>query len=152
LAIDPLDDFIEILHKKGLKATAQRIEISRILTESRTHPSAEEVYLKVKEKFPTISPATVYKTIQVLKKAGKVQELAFYDKRTRFDVNMHPHINLICIKCEKIEDVIDKKLKGFVLQFSDKRGFKIEGQRIDFYGICRDCKSQTRQSPKYRKS
>jgi len=138
-----LDDFIEVLHKKGLKATAQRIEIARILTESRTHPSAEEVYRKVREKFPTISPATVYKTIQVLKKAGKVQELAFYDEKARFDANMQSHINLICLKCERIEDVIDPRVKEFVLQFSDKAGFKIEGQRIDFYGICRDCRRRT---------
>jgi len=138
-----LNDFIEVLHRKGLKATAQRIEISRILTEGRTHPSAEEVYREVKKKFPTISPATVYKTIQVLKKSGRVRELAFYDKKARFDGNMQPHIHLICLKCERIEDVIDRKVKDFIQQFSHKLSFKIEGQRIDFYGTCRNCQKQT---------
>ena len=138
-----LNDFIEVLHREGLKATAQRIEISRILNESRTHPSAEEVYRQVKKKFPTISPATVYKTMRVLKKSGKVRELPFYDKKARFDGNMQPHIHLICLKCERIEDVIDQKVKDFIQHFSGKLSFKIEGQRIDFYGICRNCQRQT---------
>ncbi len=138
-----LNDFIKVLHKKRLKATAQRIEIARLLIESRTHPSAEEIYHKAKEKFPTISPATVYKTIQVLKKSGKVQELALYDKKTRFDANMQPHINLVCLKCEKIEDVIDPKVEEFIHQFSEKLGFRTEGQRIDLYGICGDCQEES---------
>jgi Fur family peroxide stress response transcriptional regulator len=138
-----LNDFIEVLHREGLKATAQRIEISRILNESRTHPSAEEVYREVKKKFPTISPATVYKTIRVLKKAGKVRELAFYDKKTRFNGNMQPHIHLICLRCNRIEDVIDRKVKDSLQHFSDKLSFKIEGERIDLYGICRECQAQS---------
>jgi Fur family peroxide stress response transcriptional regulator len=138
----PLTDLIEALHGKGFKATAQRIEILKMLSETRSHPTAEEVDHKVREKFPTISPATVYKTIQVLKEAGKVQELAFYDKKTRFDANMQPHINLVCLKCEKIEDIMGPKVKEFVQKFADKSDFKIEGQRIDYYGICRDCQKK----------
>ncbi len=68
----------------------------KFLTATKIHPTAEEVYEKLRGKLPTISPATVYKTIQVLKEVGKVQELAFYDSKTRFDANMQPHINLIC--------------------------------------------------------
>jgi Fur family peroxide stress response transcriptional regulator len=142
-----LNDFIGVLHEKGFRATAQRIEILKILSQSQTHPTAEEIYCKVRKKFPTISPATVYKTIQVLKEAGKVLELAFYDEKTRFDPNMQPHINLICLKCKRIKDVIDPKVEEFVKQFFDKSGFKREGQRIDFYGICTDCQNPPKTKP-----
>ena len=138
----PINKFIAVLHEKGFKATPQRIEISKILSQNKKHPTAEEVYYKVREKFPTISPATVYKTIQLLKESGKVQELAFYDKKTRFDTNMEPHINLVCQKCGRIEDLNDLKVKEFIKQFSVKSGFKIEGHRIDFYRICRYCENR----------
>ena len=138
-----LNDFVDTLHNKGYKATAQRVEILKILTESRAHPTAEEVYRKVKKKFPTLSPATVYKTMQVLKEAGKVQELAFYDEKTRFDGNMQPHIHLVCLRCDRIEDLNDPKVEEFVQRFSGKLGFMREGQRIDFYGTCKDCQKQT---------
>jgi Fur family peroxide stress response transcriptional regulator len=140
-----VNDLIEVLRKKGLKATAQRIHILNTLIQSQTHPTAEEMYHKVKEEFPTISPATVYKTLQVLKQAGRVQELAFYNKKTRFDANIQPHINLVCLKCERVKDVVDPKVKEFVQEFSKKLHFKIEGQRIDFYGFCRICQEQTRR-------
>lgn len=137
--MNSLNEFIEILHKNGFKATAQRIEILNTLTRSQTHPTAEEVYREVRKKFPTISAATVYKTIQVLKEAGKVQELAFYDKKARFDANMQPHINLVCLRCGSIQDVLDPKVGEFVKQFSSGSSFDTEGQRIDFYGNCRAC-------------
>jgi Fur family peroxide stress response transcriptional regulator len=137
--MDKLNQFIEVLHENGFKATPQRIEILNILTKSHTHPTVDEVYQKVKKKFPTISPATVYKTIQALKEARKVQELPFYDDKTRLDANMEPHVNLVCLKCEKITDLINPKVKEFVKNQSEKASFKMEGQRIDFYGICEEC-------------
>ena len=140
-----LTPFIEVLHRRNLKATAQRIEILKILTKSRTHPTAEEVYGQAKLRFPTISPATVYKTIQALKEVGKVQELAFYEKKTRFDGNVQPHINALCVKCGSIEDVIDPKVEEFIQHFLGKLTYKIESQRIDFYGTCSDCQKRTRR-------
>jgi len=140
--MNKIADLVNVLHEKGLKATAQRIEILKVLTEIRSHPTAEEVDQKVREKFPTISPATVYKTLQALKEAGKIQELAFYDKKTRFDANMQPHINLVCLNCEKIEDIMDPKVKEFVEKVASKLDFKIEEQRIDYYGTCRDCQKK----------
>lgn len=137
--MDKLDQFIEVLHNNGFKATPQRIEILNILTESHTHPTVNEVYQKVKKKFPTISPATVYKTVQVLKEARKVQELTFYDEKTRLDANMEPHINLVCLRCKKITDHQDLKVIDFVQYHSKKSAFKNERQRIDFYGICKQC-------------
>lgn len=137
--MNKLNQFIEVLHNNGFKATPQRIEILKILTESHTHPTVDEVYQKVKNKFPTISRATVYKTVQVLKEAQKVQELTFYDEKTRLDANMEPHINLVCLNCKKISDLHDPKIKEFVKYHSKKSTFKNESQRIDFYGICKQC-------------
>ncbi|MEM3017773.1 MAG: transcriptional repressor [Candidatus Bathyarchaeia archaeon] len=130
------------MHKSGFKATAQRIEILNILSQSQTHPTAEEVYHEARKKFPTISAATVYKTIQALKEAGRVQQLPFYGGKARFEANVEPHINLICLNCSRIQDLFDPRVNEFIKQFSGGSGFKVKSQRLDFYGTCKHCREQ----------
>src|ERR1017187_6053469 len=87
---------IEALRKKGYKATPQRIAICRIALHSREHPSAQSIYDKVKKVHPTVSLATVYKTLQVLRDLDLIQELNLPESKARFDSYMKPHVNLIC--------------------------------------------------------
>ncbi len=96
---------IEALRRKGYKATPQRIAICRFALHSRDHPSAQRIYNKVKEAYSTVSLATVYKTLQVLKELGLVQELNFPQGQARFDCYMKPHINLVCLQCGNIKDL-----------------------------------------------
>ena len=102
---------IEALRNKGYKATPQRIAICRIALNSRTHPSAQEVYAEVKKIHPTVSLATVYKTLEVLADLELVQEINFPKGQARFDSYMNPHINLICLKCGNITDLDDITVK-----------------------------------------
>ena len=88
---------IEALRRKGYKATPQRIAVCRFALHSRDHPSAQRIHNKVKEAYSTVSLATVYKTLQVLKELGLIQELNFPQGQTRFDCYMKPHINLDCL-------------------------------------------------------
>ena len=76
---------IEALRGKGYKATPQRIAICRIALNSRDHPSAQQVYHEVKRIHPTVSLATVYKTLEVLRDLDLVQELNFPKGQARFD-------------------------------------------------------------------
>jgi Fur family peroxide stress response transcriptional regulator len=135
-----INEYVNVLRKSGLRATAQRIEILNILTQGEIHPTAEEVYHKARKKFPTISAATVYKTIQALKEAGRVQQLAFYGDKARFEANTEPHINLVCLRCGRIQDVFDPRVNEFIKQFSNRSSFKVESQRIDLYGACKHCR------------
>jgi Fur family peroxide stress response transcriptional regulator len=98
---------IEALRSKGYKATPQRIAICRIALKSREHPSAQQVYDEVKRTHPTVSLATVYKTLELLRDLDLVQELDFPKGQARFDPYRSPHINLICLKCGEITDLDD---------------------------------------------
>ena len=71
-----------------------------------------------------------------------VQELAFYKGKTRVDANMDPHFNLVCTKCWKIEELYHEKVHELVTYVSEHTSFTIHSQRVDFYGICRDCQKQ----------
>jgi Fur family peroxide stress response transcriptional regulator len=130
---------IEALRSKGYKATLQRIAICRIAFNSRAHPSAQQVYNEVKKIHPTVSLATVYKTLEVLRELDLVQELNFPKGQARFDSYMNPHINLICLKCGNIIDADDTTMQEITNKVAAATRFKPKGQRIDVYGICQRC-------------
>jgi Fur family peroxide stress response transcriptional regulator len=135
---------IEALRSKGYKATPQRIAICRIALNSRKHPSAQQVYDEVKKIHPTVSLATVYKTLEVLRDLDLVQELNFPKGQARFDSYMNPHINLICLQCGNITDLNDFTTKEITRKVAAATKFKPSGQRIDVYGTCQKC-SNTKQ-------
>jgi Fur family peroxide stress response transcriptional regulator len=122
----------------GLKVTPQRLAILQYLEGNKTHPSAEGIYKAVSKKFPTMSLATVYNTLEALRKKGKVAELAVDPYKKRFDPDTRPHHHLICIRCKKIIDVHSRFRLS--LPQTDTEGFKIIGNHIEFYGLCPTCK------------
>jgi Fur family peroxide stress response transcriptional regulator len=130
---------IEALRDKGYKATPQRIAICRIALNSRTHPSAQQVYQEVKKIHPTLSLATVYNTLEVLRDVDLLQEINFPKGQARFDSYMSPHINLVCLKCGKITDLDYTLIKEIARKVTSTTKFKPTGQRVDVYGICHKC-------------
>ncbi len=124
----------------GLKLTPQRLAILGYLEGNTRHPSAEEIYAAVSKKFPTMSFATVYNTLDALKKKGEVRELTIDAGKKRFDPDTSPHHHLICVKCRGIADIFtDYELP---LSEGEKAGFEIIGSHIEFYGVCPKCRKQ----------
>jgi Fur family transcriptional regulator, peroxide stress response regulator len=130
---------IQALRSKGYKATPQRIAICKIALSSREHPSVQKIYLEVKKTHPTVSLATVYTTLHILKESGLVQELTFPQGQTRFDSYLEPHINLVCLRCGNIHDLDDLAAKELVKKVTAKAKFTPTAQRVDVYGICEHC-------------
>jgi len=135
---------IEALRKKGYKATSQRIAICRLALRNRDHPSAQRIYNEVRPVHPTVSLATVYKSLHVLKELRLVQELAFAEGETRFDSHIEPHANLVCRKCGNISDVDDPVTREMVTRVAARARFTLIGQRLDIYGICEKCNRRTK--------
>ena len=131
---------LDVLHKAGLRATPQRIAICEMLLESHTHPTANEIYLDLKEKYPSLSLATIYNTLDVLVGIGLVNTLgSIGDDKVHFDADLNPHINLACIKCHKIIDTTSSFINQLDLEMNKKSGFQIFGSRILYYGFCPEC-------------
>jgi len=133
---------IETLRKKGYKATTQRIAICRFALHSRDHPSAQRVYDEVRRVHPTVSIATVYKTLQILTEHGLVQELDLPESQARFDSYVEPHINLVCMRCGNIQDFDDIAAREMVEGVAAKAEFTRTGQRLDIYGVCKTCRNR----------
>ena len=130
---------IESLWEKGYKLTPQRREIIKLLSHDRSHPGAMDILHKLKKTAPKISMSTVYYTLDILKKEGLIQELEFYDRDNRYDVNVSNHINLICRKCGKIEDFVEP-LPFSSEMIEDKTGFRPVATRFEYYGYCKRCR------------
>jgi Fur family peroxide stress response transcriptional regulator len=130
--------------EKGFKLTPQRAAIMAYLEGNCSHPSAEDIYAAVLEKYPMVSLATVYNTLEVLKQMGKVTELNIDGERKHFDPETEPHHHMICTRCKKIVNVH----KDFDLEVPRDmaEGFKIIGRHADFYGVCADCADEASQA------
>jgi Fur family peroxide stress response transcriptional regulator len=138
-----LEHLVAWLQEREHRLTPQRIALLQLLAESREHPSAAQLYRQLKERFPTTSPATVYKTLALLKEMGEVLELGFSDDDNRYDGNKpYPHPHLVCVRCHKIIDPEVKLLKTVEQEVAEVSGYKIVGHRLDLYGICPECQSK----------
>ncbi len=134
---------IQKLRDAGHKITPQRLAIVKILAKSEGHPSVEDIHAQIKKKFPTMSLATVYRNIVLLKSFGEVLELGFPDGSNRYDGNKpysHPHV--ICIKCKKIVDPDLESLDDMKTEVALETNFKILNHRLDFFGICSNCMAE----------
>ncbi len=138
-----LDQMVAKLRALDLRITPQRLAILRIVTESERHPSTEEIYARMKVDFPTMSPATVYKTMTLLKGLGEVLELGFPDGVNRYDGSKpYPHPHVICLKCKKIMDPELGNLQHLIEAAGKETGFQIFSHRLDFFGLCPECQAK----------
>ena len=140
---DRFDTILQKLREGGHKITPQRMAIVKILAKSDDHPSVEYIHAQVKKDFPTMSLATVYRNILLIKSLGEVLELGFPDGSNRYDGNKpYPHPHVICIKCKKIIDPHLDSLADMQNEVAAETGFKVLNHRLDFFGICSHCMAE----------
>lgn len=89
----------------GLKLTPQRLAIARELAGDPTHPTAQELFERLRLAMPTMSFATVYNTLDALAAAGLCVSLSLAPGAARFDANMTPHNHAVCDRCGLVRDV-----------------------------------------------
>jgi Fur family peroxide stress response transcriptional regulator len=134
------NEMITALKEKDFRLTPQRVELVRLIAVSDGHPSAGQLYAKIHTRFPTMSHATVYKTLALLKEIGQVLEIDLRDD-SHYDGNRpEPHPHLICLKCGKIIDAdvnLDQKSLRSLEQHS---GYQIIRPQISLYGLCENCR------------
>jgi Fur family peroxide stress response transcriptional regulator len=138
---DRFNELIGALKERDFRLTPQRVELVRLIAASEDHPSAAQLYTKITTRFPTMSQATVYKTLALLKEIGQVLEINLRDD-SHYDGNRPgPHPHLICTKCNKIVDgELDIDLPA-IRKLEKKTGYKIDHPEITFYGLCPECKT-----------
>jgi len=138
-----MEQMISKLKKYEFRITPQRLAVLRVLAASNGHPSVEGIYDAVRKEFPTTSIATIYKTVNLLKQIDEVLEIAFPDGSNRYDGNNpFPHPHIICVHCKRIVHPDMESLEAIMDKAAEKTGFEILSHRLDFFGICNDCKTK----------
>lgn len=132
-------DVARELREAGLKATPQRVAIVASLTGDRTHPTAQEIYDRLRAQFPGMAFATVYNTLSALMRVGRLTSLAL-GGATRFDPNVEAHDHAICDRCGKIRDVPAAR-NGDRRGAGSLEGFTIERVERIYRGTCAECRS-----------
>lgn len=135
-----MDAFRDALVRQGRRVTSQRLGVYQYLLQTDRHPTAEEIYRALRVRFPTISPATVYKTLELLVEMGLVTEMGFGAGANRYDGDPGPHLNLVCRGCGTITDLDEPLLEQLARAAAERTGFRIVGGRHEFYGFCSRCR------------
>lgn len=134
----------EQLHKASYKLTPQREATVRVLLENESdHLSAEDVYLKVKDKAPEIGLATVYRTLELLAELKVVDKINFGDGVARFDLRKegakHFHHHMVCMECGAVDEIEEDLLDDVERRVEKDFAFKILDHRLTFHGVCHRC-------------
>jgi len=138
----------EALHDARYKLTPQREVTLRVLLENESdHLSAEDVFMKVKDKYPEIGLATVYRTLELLNELKILDKINFGDGVSRYDLRKegaeHFHHHLVCINCGSVEEIEEDLLGEVEKRVENEFQFKVTDHRLTFHGICRTCTSNS---------
>lgn len=137
-----LKSFKELFRDSGIKLTHQRLEIFKEIVQSQNHPDAETVFQNVRQRIPTISLDTVYRTLWKLKDLELIHSIGTPKESTRFDANLKQHHHFVCKVCGKMRDFYSEQLND--LQLPDAIGELgiAKTTHVEVRGICRDCEEK----------
>lgn len=134
-----MNNLTDLLKSRNLKVTPQRLAIFQVLSNTTLHPSAETIYNALQENYPTMSLATVYKTLDSFKRNKLIQEINVGEDSFRYDVTTDSHPHIICTKCHGVFDMESNYLKDVRKHISKETDFKLTGEQLYFYGVCPKC-------------
>lgn len=132
----------QLLREKGLKVTPQRIAVYNMLLSTTEHPDAETIYKTLEPTNPTMSLATVYKTLDFFKHLGLVQELNVGEGRSRYDATVQCHPHTVCRVCGKVDDLHLEALTEVAKKLVPDLDFEVECEQLILYGKCSDCRKK----------
>jgi len=123
----------------GQRCTRQRQLILQTLRELEIHPTADELYRRIRESLPRISLGTVYRNLDLLVRSGLVRRLATAGSQARYDGDLSSHVHVRCVRCGGLDDVSVPESSARELPASSRNGFRITGCRVEYTGVCPKC-------------
>jgi Fur family transcriptional regulator, peroxide stress response regulator len=130
--------------RRGIRVTPQRLAVYRAVVEDATHPSAEEVHARLHGRMSSLSPATVYRTLEFLEAEGLVRRVSTTESLCRFDANVGTHQHLVCRECGAIRDWQGGAAHFEELGLVEASGFRVQEVDVRLVGICSRCAGESR--------
>lgn len=124
------------LKQNGFKLTPQRMAVLEYLEGNTSHPSAMKIFQAVKQKYPMISFATVYKTLKLLTDIDELQSLSIAENLINYDPDTSTHGHFFCDCCGQIFDIFPDQ----PCESRDINGHLVKSLKIFYYGLCTKCR------------
>lgn len=131
-----------MLKERNFRMTRQRRVILAELRATDQHPSADDLYGRVKQKLPRISLGTVYRNLEILSDLGEIQTIAMAGSLKRFDGTADNHYHMRCMHCDRLVDAPIEVIDSLERALQEKTDFRILGHQIEFTGICAACQAR----------
>lgn len=126
----------------ALKHSKQRDMIKDFLMTRKDHPTADVVYMNVRQQNPNISLGTVYRNLTLLADIGEIARLRVGDGVDHFDADTSPHYHFICQECDCVIDLEMDSIEGIVNTAASNFGGEVMGHVTYFYGKCPNCRKK----------
>jgi Fe2+ or Zn2+ uptake regulation protein len=133
-----VETLVQRLRAQGGKVTAQRMLIWRALEGDQTHPTAEDLYARVKPLLPGLALATLYNTLNELVEWGELRRFDAGDGHIHYDPDCSAHAELVCLKCHTIIDAPDDPTQRPAIP-GEIAGYRILARSEQYFGICPTC-------------
>jgi len=133
------------LKRAGVKLTHQRLEIYREVVGSTEHPDAETIFTGVRDRLPTVSLDTVYRTLWLFADLGLITTLGPPRDRMRFDANLQPHHHFVCSKCGMTRDFRCEEFNRLQVPDAVRDFGGIEKVQVEVTGVCHRCTTREGQ-------
>jgi Fur family peroxide stress response transcriptional regulator len=134
--------FQQLCREKQIAATHQRLVVYRALMERMDHPSPEQIYEGVRQELPSISLATIYKTLHLFLQAGIIREVSPHHGSLRIEPNTQRHHHFVCLECHGITDLAPCGVDATPLEAQIPAGFVVEQVSMELRGLCSRCATQ----------
>ena len=122
------------------KQFRKRNAILAYLKETKSHPSAEMVFSRLKPEIPDLSLGTVYRNLSMFKQQGTIMSLGAVNGVERFDYNTAPHVHFMCSTCDNVLDLPNMEVPEQLIQTAAKEtGGQVDACQLSFTGVCKEC-------------
>src|ERR671935_1935094 len=129
---------------RGRRLTDQRLVVAEALAAGREAVSAQELYEQLRPRHSRLGLATVYRALEAQVESGMARRLERHGHVSAY-IACEPehHHHLVCVRCQKVEDLDEAILKPVLRGITDRHAFAVEHERLDFYGLCASCRRAT---------
>lgn len=119
----------------------KRQAILDCLRQTPDHPTAEQIYERLRPDFPSLSLATVYRNLAQLKQCGLAQSMGTVQGQEHFNGNLTPHCHIVCARCGAIADVFGTVIPAEMLGcVQEATGYEVSAQAVQLSGLCPRCR------------
>ncbi len=133
------EEFRKLCREKHVPCTVQRRAVLQAVLELGSHPTADDVFASAAVRRAGVSRATVFRALENLALMGAVIKVGHGGSAIRYDGRVELHHHFVCLRCDKITDIVSPKLNAIPIPDAGTIGFIVKDFRVQLSGLCRRC-------------